>query len=62
MPRGEKYLRFLLRNNVGFDLNNTREKGENNNVRHCTIYGDRVKLEVEGRKQGRFQRGYLWKG
>ena len=33
-------MRFLLKNNVGFDLNNTREKGENNNVRHYIICGD----------------------
>lgn len=40
MPGGKKYLRFLLKNNVGFDLNNTTEKGENNNVRHYIICGD----------------------
>lgn len=33
-------MRFLLKNNVGFDLNNMREKGENNNVRYYISRGD----------------------
>lgn len=62
VARGEKYLRFLLGNNVGLDLNNTREKGENNNVRRCVIYGNRLRPGLEGNKQGGFQKGTFLHG
>lgn len=54
-------MRFLLRNNVGLDLNHARENGERN-VRHCTTHGDGSKLGLEEREWGRFPRGTLPRG